>query len=241
MKRMLLLTCVLLAPTPLLGQVPYQEMPPSVSVNAVGRVAREPDQAVLLLAVESTGQTAQQAARENATKMDRLVAALRRAGLGQRDVRTISYEIHPEYDQRRERTSAPQIVGYRAVNMVQATIDSVARVGSIIDAAVAAGSNRIAGLNFRLRDAESAHREAVREATQRARAEAQIVAEALGMRLGTVINISTSGYFPPPPMPMPMMRGGAENMVMSAPTPVEPGAVEIVANVSATFRLEPAR
>ena len=239
MKAKLLLLAMVVVPLPAAAQVPQHEMPPTVSVNATGRVAREPDQAMLMLAVESTAASAQEAARENATKMDRLIEALRRAGITGRDVRTISYEIHPEYDHQRERTTAPRIVGYRAVNMVQVTIDTVSKVGAVIDAAVQAGSNRIAGLNFQLRNAEAAHHDAVREATRRARAEAAIVAEALGMRLGQVVNVSTSGYHPPPPMPM-MMRQSADYAGAPAPpTPVEPGSVEIMASVSALFRLEP--
>ena len=223
--------------TPLAAQTPG-EMPPNVSVNAVGSSMRDPDQAMLMLAVESEGTTARQAAQANAAKMDRLVGALRDAGLTGPAVRTTSYSIEPQYDYQRENGGPPRIVGYRAMNMVQVTIDDVTRVGAIVDLAVEAGSNRIAGLSFQLKDAEAAHLDAVGEATRRARLEAETVARALGMRLGEVMSISTSGYMPaPPPRPMYDMR--AEVAMASAPTPIEAGSVEVSAHVSAVFRLVP--
>ena len=238
MRGKLLVMFGLLA-SPVAAQSPA-EMPPHVSVNAVGRSMRDPDQAMLMLAVESEGNTARQAAQANATKMDRLITALRGAGLTGPAVRTTSYSIEPQYDYKRDTGGPPRIVGYRAMNMVQVTIDDVTRVGAIVDLAVDAGSNRIAGLHFQLKNADAAHLDAVREATRRARQEAETVAQALGMQLGEVMSISTSGYMPaPPPRPMYDMR--AEAAMASAPTPIEAGSVEVSAHVSAMFRLVPNR
>jgi uncharacterized protein len=50
---------------------------------------------VVLLAVESEAEDARAAADANAERMTQLVAALRRAGVADRNIRTISYELRP--------------------------------------------------------------------------------------------------------------------------------------------------
>jgi uncharacterized protein YggE len=212
----------------------------TVTVSASAMVEREPERAVILLAVESPAANAQQAARANATKMDALIAALRRLGISGPNVRTVSYELQPQYSSERpqpgERQGAPRIVGYRAVNMVQVTVDTVARAGGVIDVAIAAGANRVAGLSFELRDPQAARNEALRLAVTRARSEAEVMAEAAGQRLGVPLNITTGGYAVP-------RYARAMDMVMEAqaappPTPIEAGTLSVHANVTIVYRLE---
>lgn len=211
----------------------------TVTVSAVGRVAREPDRAVLLLAVESFATTAREAAAANARKMDALLAALRRLGLGEDDVRTVSYQLNPEYEfspAEPRRQPEQRLVGYRAVNTVSVTIDEVDRVGAVIDAAVDAGADRVTGLSFQLRDPEAARREALREAVAKANAEAEALAAALGRRLGPALTVTTGGRFPPPiPVAYDMRVRAAE---MAVPTPIEPGTLDVEAAVTVVYRLE---
>lgn len=212
----------------------------TVTVSATGKVTREPDRAVLLLAVESFAATAQEAAAENARKMDALLAALRRSGIDEGRIRTVSYQLNPEYDYRPDRPRVPgepNIVGYRAVNMVQVTIDDVPRVGPIIDAAIGAGANRVTGLSFQLRDPDAARHDAIRQAISKARAEAEAIASALGRQLGPALQVTTTGAYVPPPQPFAMRADAA---VAAAPTPIEPGTLDIQATVLVVYRLEPA-
>ena len=218
------------------------ERPPerTVNVQATATVEREPDRAVILLAVESTGETARAAADANATRMDAVIAAIRRAGIPEDKIRTVSYNLIPQYayPNRDNPNVEPRITGYRAINMVQVTIDEVRRVGAVIDAALQAGSNRVAGLNFELKDPESARREALRLAVARARADAEAVATAAGQVLGPPLTINTSEWQPVPKYTpeMAMARGG--DMAQAPPTPVQPGTVSVSAMVMITYRLE---
>jgi uncharacterized protein YggE len=212
----------------------------TVTVNANAMVEREPERAVILLAVESPATTAQQAAAANATKMTALMAALRRVGISGPNVRTVSYELQPQYANERpmpteQRQGPPRIVGYRAINMVQVTVDTVARAGGVIDSAIAAGANRVAGLSFELRDPQSARNEALRLAVARARGEAEALAEAAGQRLGVPLNISTGGYAVPR-----FARDMSVSMEMAqaAPTPIEGGTLAVHANVTIVYKLE---
>ena len=240
MKKILAFAALLFFPLTASAQQPQEPPPRTITVSSSGTVEREPEQGVVLLAVESESPNAKAAAEANATKMSQLVAALRRTGVADRNIRTLSYELRPEYAQQinRETREPPRIAGYRAINMVQIVVDTVTRMGGIIDVAIASGANRVDNISFRLRDQHAAHVEAVAIAMRNARREAEAVAQAAGERLGPALNIHTGGYAPPPPPPMPMYRRDmAMEQAMAAPTPVEGGTLSVVANVTVVFKL----
>ena len=220
--------------------------PTRIVVNATGTASRAPEQAVVSLAIETAARTAREAADQNATVMDRIVAALRRLDIPEDQIRTTAYNMYPEYrhyDGRDPEMAQrqPEIIGYRVMNQVSVTVDGASRAGAVIDAALAAGANRVDGLYFQLRENETdaVRSEALREAMTKARAEAALLAEAADLDLGAPIEISTSYGYMPPPMPMPMY---ARDMAMSAPappTPVQPGSVEVQASVNIVYSARP--
>lgn len=231
--RKLLCILPLLAAAPAAAQVPAAEQPRTLTVNAIGTIEREPEQGVVVLAVESEASNAQAAATANAQRMAQLNAALRRANIPERSIRTISYELRPEYSREDRGQAAPRITGYRAINMVQVTVDEVARLGSIIDVAIGSGANRVANIRFQLRDMQAAQNEALGIAMRNARAQAAAIAEAAGERLGPPLNISTGGFIGPQP-PMPMY---ARAEMMDVATPIEGGTLTVQANVNVVYRL----
>ncbi len=225
------------AQQPAVGGAP--ELVRTITLSATGTVERTPDQAVVSLAVETMAPTAQKAAQQNAQLMDRVVRALREAGIPGDHIRTQYYNLNPEYQYTQPAPGRPgeqKLVGYRASNMVEATVDSIPRVGAIIDAAIGAGANRAQGIRFQLKDPEGARREALRVAVANARRDAEALAEASGQQLGELLQLSSSMQVTPPPVPMFAARAQVE-AVAPAPTPVEPGQMEITATVSAVYRL----
>lgn len=234
--RNMLIAALLLAPAAVQGQAaPHPEpQPRTLTVSAVGTVELEPEQGVVMLAVESEAQTAQAAADANAQRMTRLMAALRQAGVPERNIRTTSYELRPEYTREDRGAAAPRITGYRAVNMVQVTVDEVPRIGPVIDAAIASGANRVTNIRFELRDPESAHLEASAAAVRNARRQAEAIAAAAGERLGPALSINTSGYSPSPPQPV---YARAEMAMQDASTPIEGGTLTVMASVHIVYRL----
>jgi uncharacterized protein len=236
MRPILLAPALLLAATATAVPAAAQEpMPRILAVTGTGTADVTPDRAMVVLAVETQARTAQEAARLNAQQMDAVIAAVRRAGVPQRHIRTANYRLHPEY--RHEREREPTLVGYRAGNQLMITIDSLTIVGQVIDLAIGAGANRVDGLSFGLRDVEGARHEALRRAVQNARATAETIAAAAGVQLGEPSQITVGGGWPPPQPPMPM-RGMAMDE-MAAVTPAEPGQVTYSASVTITYRLLP--
>jgi uncharacterized protein len=204
----------------------------TITVAAVAGVDREPELARVLLAVESEAPTAQEAARRNAALMERVLAAVRQAGIPALAIRTVSYELRPEYS-RPDRTDpgTPRIIGYRAINMVQVHVDPLDRTGAVIDAALNAGANRVTSLMFELRDPDAARLDALRAAMTRAQREAEAVATAAGQRLGSPLRIDLGGAMAPP---MPMARA---EMAMDAATPIEGGQLTIMATVHVVYEI----
>jgi uncharacterized protein len=239
MKFIALSVLLVAGATPLAAQQPTERPDRVITVNATGTVQKEPERAIITVAVESQAVNAQQAAQANARKMDAVFAALRRVGILPPKVRTIAYELHPQYAQPTRDNPNPtqRIVGYRAINMVLVEVDTMARVGDVIDATTASGANRIANLSFELRNPETARMEALRIAVGRAKQEAEVLASASGQILGPPINISSSSYFEPRQY---RMRDMAEIAVAAAPpppTPIEPGQLTITATVNIVYRM----
>lgn len=213
-------------------QVPAADAPRTIHVNAEAAVQRAPDRATVHLAVETLAETARDATAENAAAMDNVLAALRQLGIPDERIRTLRLELHPRYDHRRP-AEEPLLVGYQALNQVQVRLDDTGQVGRVVDAAVQAGANRVTGIQFELSDPAAAYHDALRLAVERARAEAAVLAEALGEPLGPALQVSTGGG----PRPVFARMEAARMDVAAAPTPVEPGELDIQAHVSIVYRI----
>jgi len=226
-----LVASVLLLPAALAAQ--SLEAPNTIMVNATVTVEREPDRARLTLAVQSEGATADAASQANAKLMSRVIAALRENGLSGSAVRTTSIRVNPRY----ARTGGEQrVTGYEAVNSVEVTIDSIARVGTITDAAIAAGANRVAGLSFELKRPLEARIEALAGAMDRAREEAKAVAVASGHDLGPALRIEVDPQ--PDAVRFSAMAARADVMATMLETPIESGTIRISATVHVTYRMD---
>jgi len=206
-----------------------------LDINATGEVTRVPDVAVITAGVVSRAATASAALRDTAAKMDRVLAALRRAGVESRDVQTTSVSLSPEY--RYPRDQAPQLTGYTASNTVTVRFRDLDKTGKILDALVAEGANQINGPNLVVDKPEAALDEARARAVAIGRARAEMYARALGLRLARIVSVNeTGGYYAPPPPPAPAMM---EARMASAPaTKIEPGEQKLQVNLAMVFELQ---
>ncbi|CAN5440928.1 SIMPL domain-containing protein [soil metagenome] len=225
---------------PAAAQQPEMQAARTIRVTGTGEVQARPDQAHIDLAVETSAATAREAGEENARTMERVIRALVAAGVPRGEIETRNYSLYPEYvPPEGPREEQPRIRGYRASNMVSVRTQDLARVGPLIDAALRGGANRMDAVRFSLRDADAAQAEATRRAVTRARQSAENIASALGVRLGQVVDASTTMEMVRP-MPY-MMRERAAADVASAPTPIEPGEQTIAATVLVVFAIDGGR
>ncbi len=205
-----------------------------LEVSATGKVTRVPDVAIISAGVVSRAATAVAAIQQNANRMERVRAALKRAGIEDRDIQTGSINLNPEY--RYEQNKAPQLVGYTASNQLNVRFRDIRNSGKILDALVAEGANQINGPTLTIDKPEAALDEARAKAIAVGRARAELYARALGMRVVRLLSVSeTGGYQVPPPMPV-MMR--AEMAAQAADTKIEAGEQELQVTLAMSFELQ---
>jgi uncharacterized protein YggE len=225
-----------LAAAPALGQtmpVPVQTISGTVlEVSAEGQSTRTPDVATITAGVVTQAADAAGAMRENASRMERVIAALKRAGIADKDVRTASISLQPQY--RYGENQPPVITGYQASNTVTVKFRDIGKAGSVLDALVATGANQINGPDLGLDDPAAALDEARLDAMAKARARAELYARAAGLKVKRILLISESAADMPRPVPI-MMRG---MVAEAAQTKILPGAQELHVNLSVRFELQ---
>ena len=225
-------------PSAAMAQSSQPQMPPIVGtrldVTATGEATRVPDVAIITAGVATRSSTAGGAIQENSARMDRVLAALKRAGVADRDVQTSSINLNPEY--RYQENKAPELVGYSASNQVSIRFRDIRNSGKILDALVAEGANQINGPNLTIDKPETALDEARTNAIASGRARAELYARALGKRVTRIVSVSEGGgnYPVPPPMPVMVERMAAQ----AADTKIVAGEQKLQVSVTMVFELQ---
>jgi uncharacterized protein YggE len=229
--KQLLLLLVFALPT----MTPAQDIAKVHFVRATGEatVTARPDRAQISIGVLSQASTAQAAAAANATQTTQVIDAIKRT-LGEGgELKTSGYSISPQYQYTAGRS--PKVTGYQASNTVQIIVNQLPLLGKIIDAASDSGANNISGVSFSLKDETQARNQALAEAALKARAAAESIAKALNVRVISVLQAETTEV----PTFRPMVRSfAAMNAPNAAPTPIEPGDLDIHASVTVTLEVQ---
>jgi uncharacterized protein YggE len=210
--------------------------PPHLTVQGVAEVRVAPDLAVVRLGVAQQAPTADEAQQQVNRVAGEILAAVGREGVGETDIQTSRLMLSPiDARQIPGNSQPPQIVAYRASNTVSIRVGDLDRVGSVMDAALAAGANQLEGVSFLLLDDLPARQEALRAAVVEARAKAGVMAEALGVELGPIHSVGEGGVSVQPPI---METAGAVRaMALQAgnATPVSPGELTGSAAVTISY------
>ena len=205
-----------------------------LDINATGEVSRVPDVAIISAGVVSRSPTATAALQDTANRMDRVLGALKRAGVAERDIQTSSVNLSAEY--RYPENQAPQLVGYSATNSVTIRFRDIRSSGKILDALVGEGANQISGPNLVVDKPEAALDEARAKAIAIGRARADLYARSLNMRVVRVVAVNESGGGYPVPPPMPMYARA--EVAQAADTRIVPGEQKLQVNLNMTFELQ---
>ena len=203
-----------------------------LDVVATGEASRVPDLARISTGVVAVAPTASAALADNARRMVSVRAALRGAGIADRDVQTSAVNLFPQYRQDQPAGGTPQITGYQATNEVTIRFRDIAATGAILDALVAQGANQISGPTLEVSKPDEALDEARTKALAAARARAELYARATGKSVGRILSISEEGASGPI-VPRPMMARMAV-----AQTQIDPGEQTLSVTLSVSFELD---
>jgi uncharacterized protein len=229
MKRFLALVTLIFAAT----AIAQNATPPieSVTVSGIGRVTLTPDRYTFTVGVQTVAATVDDALRENNSRVAAVIAALKKNGAKDSEIRTSSFSIYPQQDY--QQGHLPRITGYQVNNSITVKRDQVGDAGKLLQAAVSAGVNTSSGLQFEVSDPTRGRDEGLRAAFNDAKAKAALLAAAAGRPLGRALYINEDGASQPPPIPRPMaMKAEVQQEV-----PVEAGTQELTFSITATFEL----
>jgi uncharacterized protein YggE len=199
-----------------------------VSVTGEATVNAAPDSAVIRMGVSTQAATAREASSANAQKMTALFAALKDAGIAEKDIQTAWLSLQPQYET--GRPGAPRVVGFQASNQLNVKVRDVKALPSLLDRAISAGATDVSGTEFVVSDQSKLLDQAREQAIADARRKAELYVKAAGGRVGQVIAIAEDNA-----APSPRAMSGA---FRAAATPVAVGEQTLHVTVGVTYAVE---
>lgn len=211
---------------------------PRIIVSGEGEMAVAPDMAILSLTVLREAETARDALTANNEAVAKVIAAMKEAGIADRDLQTSGFNIQPRYvypEPKDGQQQQPRIVGYAVSNSLTVRVRDLSKVGAILDQSVTLGVNQGGDLTFTNDDPAAVINDARKKAVANAIAKAKTLAEAAGVSVGNVLEISEQTY---QPRPVPMARGKMMAMEASDSVPVATGENTYNVQVNVTFEIK---
>lgn len=206
----------------------------TLNLAAHGETKVAPDMATISLGVMTEGKTAAEAMQANATRMNAVVASLRRSGIAEKDIQTSNLNLSPQY--RYQENQPPVLVGYQASNTVTISVHDLKRLGAAVDASVSAGANQVHGISFGLDDRTAAENAAREAAVKALAAKAELYARATGHRVSRLVTLSEATASYPVPPPMPMMEA-ASFRGKAADTSISPGELTVRVDITGLYEV----
>ena len=227
---------LVLFPSLMFAQVPttppnVNPLQPHVVTQGESIVFAKPDRAFVTIAAESRSKNSADAQKQNASVMTAVLRQIEQAGVAKDAIRTVGYELQPDYEFVNGRQN---VRGYVARNTVEVRLDDIDRIGVVIDAAATGGATTITGIRFDVRNRQALERDALRQAVADARARAEAAAAGAGATIDRIVRIEEQVS---PEFPRPRQMAAAVMERSAAPTPVEPSTIEIQARVTLTAAL----
>lgn len=203
-------------------------------VTGRAEVKAQPDMAQFDVGVDTRAETLEEARAANAKAMEQVRERILAAGADEKSLRTKGFTVYPEWHYGRDGTTT--LVGYRVTHTLQVTVDDLDLLGPMLDAAMKEGANQISGPTFGLKNPEALEVQALQQAVRKARVKADTLAEASGVSIKGVVEISEHVNTP---------VGGAiratfmaaDAVMESAATSISPGEVSVTATVTMTFEI----
>jgi uncharacterized protein YggE len=216
---------------------------PHITASGTASADVVPDEALISLGVMVERPTAQAASAEMATAASDVVAEAKASGIDPKDIKTASANLTMVYDDERDpsgRLTKHVMRGYQASEDLAIRVRDVKKAGGLARSLVEKGANLFHSISFDYSKEAVKRRELQADAMRDALAEAQSYTNAIGLKLGRVIQIgndpsTTANYADLPSRPMPRVSGKS---VSSVPIPVEPGVETISAAITVTWELE---
>ncbi len=212
----------------------------TLTVSETGIVARAPDTAFVTFGLETAGKSLAETQKRNSAAMSKVMDRLGDLQIDKERIQTSSFTVSPHYRPTPNRPTdappvPPEIVGYVVGNMVTVEIRALDRVGTVIEEVLKAGANSFRGLHWGLREEQSAHLSALKQAAAKAREKAAVLGEALHVKLVRIVSVNEGGRMLRPAAPMARMAMEAS----AADVSISPGELKVEASVTLVYEIAP--
>lgn len=206
----------------------------TLNVNGVGQVNLTPDIAYIYIGVHTETTTASEAVDSNKTQTNAVIDAIKKAGVDKNDIRTTNFSIYPSQQYSPEGQQTGTI--YMVDNTVYVTVRDLDKLGSLLDDVISAGANTINSIQFDVADKTQALKDARVKAIEDAKTQAQELADAAGLSLGAIQNIS---FYDSSPYPMYEGKGGGGGgMAANTTVPIQPGQLTVAVTVNVNYEIK---
>ena len=221
------------------GPIPFSvtqtttEKKATFDVDGEGKVTAIPDTAEINLGIQVNKPTVEAAQKEANEKINKITDELKKLGIEEKFIKTINYSLYPEYDYR----AGQKIVGYNVNITLKIKVKDFDKINQVIDTATSLGANQIGNLSFTIDDEklEELKMEARKQAIEKAKKKAKEIANAAGLKLGRIVNISEStpsnSYYPSPLLRKTDIGGIGEEQK----TGIQPGESEITVSIILSY------
>ncbi|HKR07796.1 MAG TPA: SIMPL domain-containing protein [Gemmatimonadaceae bacterium] len=235
MLKLSLVPFLLIASAPAVRSQALQAPPdrePEIAATGRGEVRLAPDYAYVTIGVRTQSPSAVETASQNTAKVAAVIAALRSLGLTQQQLATSGYALEQTYYY--PKNGEPRPTGFVARNTIRAEVRRLDDLGKVIDAAINAGATDVSSIQFLATNTDDARRTALADAVKQARMDADVIARAAGGSLGRLLAVNFTSTQPI------LLRGAmletavvtsAGGGMPSMPTPVNPGELNVIAQV----------
>ena len=222
------------AAAPARAQAVSPQDPPSIIATGESMVTVAPDRALIEISADGHAKKAADAQRLAADAMSSVQNALKSAGVAADAIKTTGYSLTPEYDYV---SGQQQFRDYVARNQIEVRVDDLSKLSAVIDASGAAGAATVSGLKFDLKARATVEQTALKEAVADAMARAGSIAAGVNRTLGPIIRISEQRISEPVAMRY-LTTAGAGGGRGGTPTPIEPGEINVRAQVTLTVAIK---
>lgn len=232
MKKLLILLLTLAMLLPVFAQAEHTAAPgATITVSGNATVTLKADYAQVTVGVSTKAPTVEEASQKNTAAIHAVIAALTEAGVLEEDIATSNYSVNAEYDY--SSMGGQRLTGYNVSNQLNVTIRDMEHIGATLDKATAAGANTIYNIQFLSTKADAAMDEATAYAVQDAMRRAQLLADAAGLQLGSIVSITdtVTGYGGMPRTYKSTMDSAAGNSIL-------PDDASVSASVTIVFELK---
>ncbi len=209
----------------------------SIHVTGSGSVTGEPDIATIYLGVSVEKESVEAAREEAASAMTAVIESLKTNDIAENDIQTENFSIYPQYDYTDE---GRVLRGYRVNNTVNATVRELESLSDIIDDAIGAGGDIVVvnSIQFMIDDPTPLQAQARTLAVENAKAKAQTLAEASGVRLGKPITITETTRTVGPPIAYAESAEFAADDGARSSTPIQAGELTVTINITIVYEIE---